>query len=192
MCGCKVAPTAKVGNPGFLKSLALLDKSRLTEIARVIVCDRKPRKMLLQQWNHARVRKECVRLFLGNTLFCDNAFEITDRHICRFEYLSKRLKRIFSLLDLNPGFFVFRDHDVPHHDQLDLSRFIDRGRICSASWANGCEAKISDLETDQGTMTRHSGFQRKNDTISKAICEYSSELVSNDVQSFKRMLKIVL
>jgi len=25
MCGCKVAPTAKVGNLGFLKSLALLD-----------------------------------------------------------------------------------------------------------------------------------------------------------------------
>jgi len=26
MCGCKVAPTAKVGNLGFLQSLALLDK----------------------------------------------------------------------------------------------------------------------------------------------------------------------
>ena len=156
MCGCNVAPTAKVGNLGFLKSLALLDKSRLTEIERVIVRDRQPGEMLLQQWNNARLSKECIRLFFGNTLFCNNAFEIADRYICCFEYLGKRLKRVFSLLDLNPGFFVFRDHDVPHHDQLDLSRFIDRGRICSASWANGCEAKVSDLETDQGTMTRHS------------------------------------
>jgi hypothetical protein len=47
MCGGKVAPTAKEGNLGFLKSLALLDKSRLAEIARVIVRDRQSREMLL-------------------------------------------------------------------------------------------------------------------------------------------------